>query len=1065
MKNNFKSEIMKHMKNKSNFVKVSKYTCWCMLMMFLMVLTPMRAQTSRSISGQVVDELGEAIIGANVTVVGNKSLGTITDIDGNFTLTVPQGTTLEVSYIGYVNKKVVVDNKTSYKITLKEDAEQLDEVVVVGYSTQKRVNLTGAVSAITNEELVATKSQNAQNMLTGKVPGVRVIQKTSEPGEFTNQFDIRGFGSPLIVVDGVPRGNLQRMDPNEIESISVLKDASAAIYGVRAANGVVLITTKKGEKNKPKIEYNMYYGIQTPAEMLEPVGAVDRMRLFNEKSMRNLTNPQLTYSDEQIEEYLNGTLKSTDWYDAVIRNSAPQQQHNVSLSGGSEKTDYYVNFGYTDQEGFFKSKAMDYNRYNLRANLNAEVAKNLKASIKINGIIDSKQRQYLSTWEVYKALWRASPNEKLYANDNPEYFQKMSSDQLNLLAATDPDVFGYNKTTNKIFQSTMELEYAVPFVKGLKVKGMFSYDTSIADNTIYKKEYNEYTYSEATDTYTAYAMQSPTNLERYYGNSWTTLWQASVSYENTFASSHNVSGLLLFEEAHSVGDNIRAARDFSIPLPYLFAGNSANQLGTANANGLTESASQALVGRFNYDYKGRYLLEFAFRYDGSSKFPSHSRWGFFPSASVGWRMSEESFIKDKLPFINNLKLRGSYGKMGDDSVADYQFISGYDYPNTDGDRYNKTPKGYFFNGSFMNSLGFRAVANPNITWYTVKTLNVGIDADLWNGLLGVSFDLFQRDRDNLMANRIATIPGTFGAAMPKENLESDRTKGFEVELRHRNRVGQVNYSVSGNIAITRSMWRYKERTPSGNSYDNWRNNLTNRYNDIWFGYGADGRYTSWEQIANSHIFAGNATLPGDYVYEDWNGDGTIDDMDRYPIATTTNSTAANFQDKKNYPLMNFGLTLSAQWKGFDVNMTFQGAAMSYVSYGEQLSAPLQFNGNALDMFLDRWRPVDPKQDPYDPSCQWISGYYSYGGTTPDLNSEFSIQKGTYLRLKTAEIGYTLPKNCLSFIGIKNLRIYMNGYNLFTITGVKGVDPERPAELYGYMYPLNRTYNFGASVTF
>lgn len=652
-----------------------------------MVLTPMRAQTSRSISGQVVDELGEAIIGANVTVVENKSLGTITDIDGNFTLTVPQGTTLEVSYIGYVNKKVVVDNKISYKITLKEDAEQLDEVVVVGYGTQKRVNLTGAVSAITNEELVATKSQNAQNMLTGKVPGVRVIQKTSEPGEFTNQFDIRGFGSPLIVVDGVPRGNLQRMDPNEIESISVLKDASAAIYGVRAANGVVLITTKKGEKNKPKIEYNMYYGIQTPAEMLEPVGAVDRMRLFNEKSMRNLTNPQLTYSDEQIEEYLNGTLKSTDWYDAVIRNSAPQQQHNVSLSGGSEKTDYYVNFGYTDQEGFFKSKAMDYNRYNLRANLNAEVAKNLKASIKINGIIDSKQRQYLSTWEVYKALWRASPNEKLYANDNPEYFQKMSSDQLNLLAATDPDVSGYNKTTNKIFQSTMELEYAVPFVKGLKVKGMFSYDTSIADNTIYKKEYNEYTYSEATDTYTAYAMQSPTNLERYYGNSWTTLWQASVSYENTFASSHNVSGLLLFEEAHSVGDNIRAARDFSIPLPYLFAGNSANQLGTANANGLTESASQALVGRFNYDYKGRYLLEFAFRYDGSSKFPSHSRWGFFPSASVGWRMSEESFIKDKLPFINNLKLRGSYGKMGDDSVADYQFISGYDYPNTNGDRY------------------------------------------------------------------------------------------------------------------------------------------------------------------------------------------------------------------------------------------------------------------------------------------------------------------------------------------------------------------------------------------
>ena len=213
------------------------------------------------------------------------------------------------------------------------------------------------------------------------------------------------------------------------------------------------------------------------------------------------------------------------------------------------------------------------------------------------------------------------------------------------------------------------------------------------------------------------------------------------------------------------------------------------------------------------------------------------------------------------------------------------------------------------------------------------------------------------------------------------------------------------------------------------------------------------------------IFAGNATLPGDYIYEDWNGDGTIDDMDKYPIATTTNASAADFQDKKNYPLMNFGLTLSAQWKGFDVSMTFQGSAMSYVSYGEQLSAPLQFDGNALDMFLDRWRPVDPKQDPYDPSCQWISGYYSYGGTTPDQNSEFAIQKGTYLRLKTAEIGYTLPKHWLAPVGVKSLRVYMNGYNLFTLAGVKGVDPERPTELYGYMYPLNRTYNFGASITF
>ena len=1036
-----------------------KSTWLSIVAMLMFVVLPISAQNV-TVKGTVFDSNGEPIIGANVTVVGNKSLGTITDFDGNFNLSAPAKSTLEISFVGYVTKRVKLTGKTSYQITMQEDAETLDEVVVVGYGTQKKATLTGAISSIGNEELIATKNQNAQNMLTGKVPGVRVIQKTSEPGEFNNQFDIRGFGSPLIVVDGVPRGDMERMDPNEIESMSVLKDASAAIYGVRAANGVVLITTKKGDSSRPKVEYNMYYGIQTPAEVLEPVGAVDRMTLFNEKKMRDLVNPSRKYTDDQIAPYLNGEKVSTDWYEAIMKNSAPQQSHNVTISGGSEKVNYFISMGYMDQKGFFTSDVLDYNRYNLRSNISAQVTKNLRLGLKLSGVIDSREGHSKDSWEIFKNLWRSAPDQSIYANNTAPYFQDPESADDNPMALIDTDATGYKKRGNKIFNSTFEAEYAVPKVKGLTVKALFSYDTKIYDQTKWTKAYNIYQYNEAADSYTS-ANRLSTQLERTSNNSWSTIWQASINYDNTFGG-HHVSGLLLFEEAHSEGDGIFASRYFSIPLPYLFTGDTEGQVG--NSSGIHESASQGLVGSFNYDYKGKYLAEFSFRYDGSSKFPSDGRWGFFPAASVGWRISEESFIKDNLSFVDNIKLRASYGKMGDDSASDYQFISGYDYPNTSGGSNNNYPTGYVFGGAYTNALGFRAVPNPNITWYTVKTLNIGLDADLWNGLLGFTFEVFKRDRDGLLADRLTTLPGTFGSKMPQENLNSDRTKGFELEIRHANKIGDFRYNVAAQVSMTRGMRCYYETNPAGNSYDYWRNRSLNRYNDIWFGYGEAGRYTNYNQIFNSY-YTDSSTLPGDYIYEDWNGDGTIDDMDKHPIATTTNATASNWQDKKNYPLMNFGLTIGANWKGLDLNMLLQGSAMSYIAYGEQLSAPLQFDGNALDMFLDRWRPIDPNAHPYNPATEWISGYYAFGAKTPDANSEFMIQKGDYLRLKSIELGYTLPKQWLAPLGVKNLRVYFNAYNLLTLTDVKGVDPEKPTELYGYMYPMNKTYNFGANITF
>lgn len=1046
-------------------IRTEHSTRWliAMAVMLFFAVLPAHSQ-NMPVKGVVVDEAGEPVIGASVMFAGDGKTGAVTDVNGAFSLDAPEGATLEVTYIGYVKSKFKVTGKPSYRIVMKEDIGKLNEVVVVGYGTQKKVNLTGAVSSVTSEQLETTKNQNVQNMLTGKVPGVRVIQKTSEPGEFNNEFDIRGFGSPLIVVDGVPRGNMERMDPNGIESISVLKDASAAIYGVRAANGVVLITTKRGQKDKVKVDYNMYVGFQRPADILKPVDAVGRMTLFNDEQMRDAVNPSWKYPQETIDEFLSGARKSTDWYDAVMRNTAPQQSHSVSVSGGNEKVDYYFNFSYMDQEGFFKKNALDYSRYNLRANINMNLAKGLTVGVKLSGVLDDRKGNSTDSWEVFKNLWRSAPDDPLYANNNPLYLQKPQSADDNPLALIDPDITGYKKRANKFFTSTFEAEYVIPWVKGLKVKGLFSYDTSITDETFWNKEYKMYTYNEAGDSYAETSRRGPTNLRRNYNNSWSTLWQASVSYENTFGD-HHVSGLLLYEEAHNVGDNFYAQRNFSIPIPYLFAGDSSEQIGSANADGMPENASQGIVGRFNYDYKGRYLAEFSFRYDGSSKFPAHSRWGFFPGGSIGWRISEEPFVKENVDFIDNLKLRVSYGKMGDDGAAAYQFLSGYNYPNTSGGAYNNYPTGYMFGGQYINALGFRAVANPNITWYTVKTLNIGLDADFWKGLLGVTFEIFQRDRDGLLADRLISLPGTFGSTMPQENLNSDRTKGIEIELRHRNKIGDFSYNVSGQLSLTRSMTRYYETNPAGNSYDYWRNRNLNRYNDIWFGWGAAGRYTNYEQIANS-VYSNSGTLPGDYIYEDWNGDGTIDEMDRHPIATTTDPGSA-WQDRKNKPLLNFGLTIGAEWKGIDLNMLFQGAAMSYIAYGEQLSAPLAFDGNALDMFLDRWHPVDPHQNPYDPSCEWIRGYYAFGGekSTPDANSEFMIQKGDYLRLKSLEIGYTFPRKWTKSIYIDRLRVYFNAYNLFTITGVRGVDPERPTQLYGYMYPLNKTYNFGVNISF
>ena len=1019
------------------------------------------AQNAKTITGKVSEVNGDAVVGASVTIAGTI-VGTPTDVNGSFTLQVSEKDVLVISYLGYITKRVPVGTNNRFDITLEEDVQKLDEVIVVGYGTQKRGAIAGSVAAVDNKDIITTKNTNVQNMLTGKLPGLRNIQKTSEPGQFTNQFDIRGMGSPLFIVDGIPRGDFERMDPNEIESVSILKDASAAIYGVKGANGVVLVTTKSGEKGKTKIEYSGYYGIQNPAEVLQPLNAWNRALLYNETTMRSTSNPTREYGEDYFDRLSKGLEPDTDWYDAIMRDAAPEYRQNISISGGSEKMDYFVNLGYTDQGSFWSTNSSNYNRYNFRSNLNAQITKRLKANVRIGLTMDETNSQHMSSWEVFKMLWRSKPNDPIYANSTEPYFFHPDV-EFNPMASIMPDVSGYVKNIRNLLQTTMSLEYAVPYIDGLTAQFTYSYDKTYRDNATFKKEYAEYRYNAANDTYEGnWKRNSKTELTRYFNNSYTYLWNARLNYRKTFANLNNVGVMLLHEESYHQDYNFQAKRYFEIPIPQLVSGNTENQEGSGS--GLNQDAYKAYVGRLNYDFAGKYILEFTLRNDGSSKFTRKKQWGLFPSVMLAYRLSEESFIKNNLPFVQNLKIRGSWGEVGHEGSMSYQFVEGFDYPATTNVNKQRIPSGYVFGNAFVNALAVRKAPNLDYTWITAVMKNIGIEADLLKGLFGFQLDFFQRDRRNLDANPTAVVPGTFGAELSNINFNRDRNKGFELEIKHRNRINSFNYNVTGSVQMTRSMITKRSQVDRSNSYDYWRNNIINRYNDVWFGRGANGVYQSWNDIANS-IYSGAGSLPGDPIYEDWNGDGYIDDADMYPIATTT-SPGTNLNDTRNYPLMNFGLTLGGSWKAIDFNILFQGAAMSYVGYGEQLLNPLNWDGNALEMLFDRWHPADPTIDPYDPSATWISGYYPYGKTRAQEYSAFNIQNGAYLRLKSVDIGFTVPKKLgLEKLGVKNIRLFANAYNLLTFTGVRGVDPEKPSETYGYLYPLNRTFSFGGSVTF
>lgn len=1005
-------------------------------------------QTVRNITvkGVVVDAGGEPVIGASVQLKGAAGVGTITDVDGKFTLSVPANGVLQISYIGYKTTEVKVNGQSGLKVTLQEDTETLDEVVVVGYGIQKKASVTGSVAAISSDKLMEVKAPSVTNMLAGRLPGLRAVQRSGSPGDDGASVDIRGYGSMLVIVDGIERDYTQ-LDPNDIESISILKDAAAAVYGFKGSNGVLLVTTKKGTEQKVKIEYNGYVGFQKVTRYPEMMNAYEYASLYNE-AIHN-ANPwrgASAYSQEQLEAYRNGTA-GTDWWNETMRSTAPQTSHNLSLTGGTEKVKYYMSIGYMDQGGIIRSGDWNYQRYNVRSNLSVEVAKGLNVELRLSGRFDNRKKPYNGD-NLFRSAQMAIPTYSMYANDNPDYWGAVG-DMANPVHVSSSDDSGYEDRLRREFNSSLAVTWQLPWVKGLMAKALVAYDYTNKEWKTWRKDLSEYTYDYANEEYIEKVINTA-HLESKLENYDKPTYQFSMNYNNTFAGKHNIGTMLVWEMYNDKKNWVTGTRDFAIGLiPDLDYGDKTNQ----EASGKTqETAHAGLVGRLNYDFSNRYLVEFNFRYDGTYKFRAGNRWGFFPGVSLGWRVSEEAFFKKLLPDMDNLKIRASYAKVGDEGDFDaFQYLDGY------------TSHGSYIMGSNGVTSGMTTVgmANPWLTWYESKIMNIGFEASYHRGLISVEFDWFRRNRSGLPATRVGSLPTIFGESMPQENLNSDINTGFEIVVGYKNRIGNFNYNVSANFSTTRIKYDYVERAASTNMYDDWRNNTNGRYKDIRWGKKVIGQFSSFEEILNSPVQDkdGNRSLmPGDLKFADYNGDGIIDDNDTQPLGHGAT------------PRMYYGLNMSGEYKGFDLTVFFQGAAGHdiYVS-GDILDPFIQQGlGNGLAIMTDRWH----REDPTDPYSKWISGYMPAarvaGVADNRSGNSWSLHNASYLRLKTLELGYTLPKALTKKAAIDRLRFYINCNNLLTFTNrdglMKNVDPESNSSGVRY-YPQMKTYNFGVNVTF
>lgn len=1062
------------------------------LFLFLL-LTSVGAFAQTKISGKVVDAQGIALPGVSIVIKGT-SVGTISSAQGTYSLNVPNRSgTLVYSFIGFTTQEIPMNGQTEINVTLASDDRMLNEVVVVGYGEQKKETVTGAVATVKGGDLVKSPAVNLSNSIAGRMPGVIATNASGEPGYDGSAIRIRGSNTlgnndALIVIDGVPAraGGIDRLNPNDIESISVLKDASAAIYGSRAANGVILVTTKRGKTGKPEISYSFNQGFSQPTVIPKMASAAQYAELNNEINLYNLpsqywkdasaafkatgsyTRPdngaiaKAAFTPDDIKKFQDGSdpwgHPNTDWFGAALKTWSPQTRHTLQLVGGGENIKYLASANYQNQDGYYKNSATGYKQYDFRLNLDAKVNKYINTVV---GVVGRQENRFFPTVDagsIFRMLMRGYPNKPAFwPNGLPA--PDIENGQQPVLVTT--SATGYNKDTRYYVQSNASVNITNPWVPGLKFTGSVALDKYIQQGKtwqtpwyVYSWDYTSYDANKQPILQKVAKGPAQATLNQYTNDQFNSLLSGILSYDHTFAGNHAITLLAGITQERANSNGFSAYRKYfaSTAIDQLFAGGNAEK--NSNTTAAWERARMSYFGRAGYNYKEKYLAEFLWRYDGSYMFPAASRWGFFPGVTAGWRISEESFFKKSVPAISSLKLRASWGQLGNDqvyfngSLREYDYLPTYAY----GDVVNSS-WGYVMGGQVAQTLYENGVPNTTLTWEVANNSDIGLEGSALNGKIFFEFDVFQNKRSNILWRKSASIPQTTGMTLPATNIGKVTNKGYEFRVGYNGQAGQLKYSVSVNGGYAKNQITFWDETPGAPEWQRSTGkpiptnvNDPNQANGTLM-YQYDGIFSTQADIdANKVDYSGvgaSVLRPGDMRLKDINGDGKINGDDRVRA------------DRNNQPRFQGGLNANLRWKNFDLSLLFQA------STGGQIFLQTESGtiGNFLQWSYDhRWTVDNPSTK--DPRIVDRSNQYFSNGNT------YWLKSTDYIRLKNLEFGYTLPTALSSRIGLNNLRVYVSGLNLLTYSPtMKGLfDPESTSGSAQY-YPQSRLLNTGLSVSF
>ena len=982
-----------------------------MIVVMNLVGMPAFSQT-RTVTGHVTAE-GEPVIGVTVLVKGTNT-GTVTDLDGNYSLQAPSGATLVFSYVGYDTEEVQVNNQRQINVTMKSGI-LLKDVVVVGYGVQKKINLTGAVSSVSTDDLAGKPVSNVLEAMQGTAAGLIIQQGSSTPGSAPS-INIRGLNTmnnndPLVIIDGI-EGSLANLNPNDIEQISILKDASStAIYGSRASNGVVLVTTKKGKAGHAEVAYDFLMGVQQPTQLADIADSWKYAEMYNEAAVNSGRTTKFTAED--IARF-RSEGPNVNWMDELYKESAPQSSHNLSVTGGNAQLSYLASLGYTDQESMFKGPDYGYQRYNARLNVSHRLSKNFTLNLTSQyARNDIKEHAYWTDWIIEQAN-RMPPIYNI-KNEDGTYTYPSGSNSNSLQRL---EQGGYRKNANEELLGTLQAEWEI--IKGLKLIG--SVGGRVWNNHMHENRKAFEGTGDAENKLT----------ENFYRSK--NITTNVMSTYNTQIGKHAIGALLGYTYEGFSDHSFNTARITPDSKYDIFVGGQSGN-DVSNSGGAGDWSIYSVFGRATYNYDEKYLFEFNMRNDYSSYFAKGNRSGLFPSFSAGWRLSEEKFWDYVKPYIQSMKVRGSWGLVGNNRIGAYQYMQTVSVTN-----------GISFGNKLAQTAHF-ASANPDIKWETTRMLNLGIEMGILNDKLKLTFDVFNNRTKDILVN--LPVPGLFGNGAPIQNAGEVETHGWELSLDYHFATGPVQHHIAGNLSDSYNEVVNTHGEEIIGGYD--VNTIIKEGYPLYsyYAYKSDGFFQNEEECAKGPHLEGITPKPGDIRYVDKDGDGIIKpDDDRFVVGNS-------------FPRYTFGFTYGATYKGFDFSMMWQGVGKrNHWMRGESVEAFHNNNeGPVMNFHLDRWTPTNPNAS----YPRLTMGAESANNAA---KSDFWIQDTKYLRLKNVQLGYTFSDKLLKHTFINHLRIYATVQNPLTFTKMKGGwDPEYNADGSGRAYPVARVYSFGLNVKF